>query len=363
LSNLEKLTGYVGTYTKGDSEGIYRFILNTKLGKIEHIQLAGKVDNPTYLSITKDNKFIYSVSKIGDLGGVTSFSVEKETGMLQQINDQGSAGSPPCHLSTNTNNTVLLTANYHKGTIEVHPVNTNTGEIQPPSSIATHTGSGPDPRQEKAHTHYSGFTPDEKYFVAVELGIDKIFTYQLVDNQITQMHELSVKAGSGPRHIVFHPTLPLAYVMTEFSSEVLVLKYNANDGSFEEIQALSTLPSDFTVNNQGSAIHISSDGRFVYAGNRGHNSIASFVVDSTGMLTFLEHTHTEGDWPRDFSLDPTETYLIASNQESSNLVLFARDKETGKLHLLQSDITVPDPVCVKFLSIFQIIITLFLSVF
>jgi 6-phosphogluconolactonase len=160
-----------------------------------------------------------------------------------------------------------------------------------------------------------------------------------------------VKPGSGPRHIVFHPTKPLAYVMTEFSGEVLVLQYDSTNGSLKQIQAISTLPSSFTENNQGSAIHISSDGRFVYAGNRGHNSIASFVADENGSLSFLEHTPTEGDWPRDFALDPTESYIVASNQESGNLVLFARDKETGKLSLLQSDITVPYAVCVKFLSI------------
>lgn len=351
MSSADKVIGYVGTYTKGDSEGIYRFVLDTKAGKIEEVELAGKVENPTYVSITGDNKFLYSVSKNGDLGGVTSFSIEEGTGKLQKINDQGSAGSPPCHLEINPSNTALFTANYHKGTVEVHKVNPETGEIQPASSSVAHTGSGPDPRQEKAHTHYSGLTPDGKYVVAVELGIDKIFTYELKEDQLSLVYELSVKPGSGPRHIVFHPTKPLAYVMTEFSGEVLVLQYDSINGSLKQIQAISTLPSSFTENNQGSAIHISSDGRYVYAGNRGHNSIASFVADENGSLSFLEHTPTEGDWPRDFALDPTESYIVASNQESGNLVLFARDKETGKLSLLQSDITVPYAVCVKFLSI------------
>lgn len=347
---MSKLVGFIGTYTKGNSEGIYRFVLDTKEGKIEDVQLAGKVDNPTYLSITKDNKSLYSVSKNGNLGGVTSFAIEEGTRNLLKINEQGSVGSPPCHLEINPDKSSLLTANYHKGTVDLYEVDPISSAIGQVVATATHIGSGPDPRQEKAHTHYSGLTPDGKYIVAVELGIDKVFTYELKEGQLSLVNELSVKAGIGPRHITFHPNKPLAYVMTEFSGEVLALEYNSNNGSLKQIQAVSTIPSSFTENNQGSAIHISSDGRFLYAGNRGHNSIASFVILESGELSLLEYTSTEGDWPRDFSLDPTESYIIASNQDSSNLVLFSRNKETGKLNLLQSNITVPDPVCVKFLS-------------
>ncbi len=152
--------------------------------------------------------------------------------------------------------------------------------------------------------------------------------------------------------MVFHPNGKYAYVMTEFSSEVIVLTYYKEDGHFTEKQYISTLPADFSENNQGSAIHISSDGRFVYAGNRGHNSIAVFSVDvETGELSFVEHTSTEGDWPRDFMFDPTEKFIVASNQESSNLVLFSRNKDAGKLTLIQADIDVPHPVCIKFLHV------------
>ena len=140
--------------------------------------------------------------------------------------------------------------------------------------------------------------------------------------------------------------------MTELSSDVIVLTYNPSGGIFTEVQYISTLPEAFDENNQGSAIHISSDGQFVYAGNRGHNSIAVFSVDqNSGELTFVEHTSTEGNWPRDFVLDPTEKFLVATNEKSHNLVLFSRDEFTGKLTLLQSDVVVPEPVCVKFLNI------------
>jgi len=225
------------------------------------------------------------------------------------------------------------------------------GSLQPANSIIEHTGSGPSDRQEKPHTHYSGFTPDEKYAVVVDLGIDKLITYKIEENALTEVSSLSVNPGSGPRHLEFHPNGKYAYLMTELSSEVIALEYHAEDGSFKELQYISAIPEDFTENSQGSAIHVSSDGKFVYAANRGHDSIAVFVVDQdTGKLEFVEHTSTEGAWPRDFMLDPTEKFLIASNQESGNLVLYSRDVETGKLTLLQSDVAVPYPVCVKFLN-------------
>ncbi len=346
---MTKYTGFIGTYTKGDSKGIYSFTLDTVLEKITDVRLAAELENPTYLTVSSDNQYVYSVVKDGAAGGVTAFSLDHHTGDLTHLNRVLADGAPPCHVSVGKKNKNVFSANYHKGTIDSYLVN-DDGTLLPASSIVKHHGSGPDPRQEKPHTHYSAFTPDEKYVIAVELGSDKIYTYEVSNGVLQEKNQLSVKAGSGPRHIVFHPNQKYAYVMTEFSSEVIVLGYNEHDGSFNEVQYISTLPRDFHENNQGSAIHISSDGQFVYAGNRGHNSIAIFKVDETkSTLTFVEHIATEGNWPRDFAIDPSENFIVASNQESSNLVLFSRNPDTGKLTLLQSDITVPDPVCVKFL--------------
>jgi 6-phosphogluconolactonase len=346
-----KFIGYAGTYTKGESEGIYAFTLDTQAGKITDIEVAGELDNPTYLNISKDNRFLYSVAKQGEAGGITGFAVDSQTGKLTAVNSQVLAGSPPCHVSIDSNSKYVFSANYHKGEVVSYLINKESGELSSPVSVIKHEGSGPDPRQEKAHTHFAGVTPDEKHIVAIELGMDQIFTYQIGNGgALTEVNRVAVKPGSGPRHVAFHPNQKFAYVMTEFSSEVIAFNYHADNGSFTEIQTVSTIPDDFNENNQGSAIHISSDGRFVYAGNRGHNSIAVFKTDNeTGKLEFVEHVATEGDWPRDFCLDPSENFIVASNQNSSNLVLYARNAETGKLTLLQSDVKVPDPVCVKFL--------------
>jgi 6-phosphogluconolactonase len=330
-----KFSGYIGTYTKGESKGIYAFTLDTAEEKIVDVKLAAELGNPTYLNISQDNKFLYAVVKDGENGGVAAFSIE-ESGELKEINRFLTPGSSPCHVSMDSENHYVFTANYHKGTVESHLIDQETGAVLPVVSVIQHEGSGPDPRQEKPHTHYAGLTPDERHLAVVELGTDALLTYRVhEDGTLEQVYLLPLKAGSGPRHLTFHPNGKFAYVMTEFSSEVIVLDFNKENKRFTEKQYISTLPENFKENNQGSAIHISSDGRFVYAGNRGHNSIAIFEVN----------------WPRDFQFDPTEQFLIGSNQESGNLVLYKRDKEKGKLTLIQSDVKVPYPVCVKFLHV------------
>ncbi|MBU5213342.1 lactonase family protein [Heyndrickxia oleronia] len=346
---MANFTGFIGTYTKGESEGIYTFSLDTEEARIQGVKLAASLDNPTYVTVSQDKQYLYSVVKEGEQGGAASFSI-KSNGELEELNRELSPGASPCHISVDSKNKTVVTANYHRGTVEAY-LTTSNGSLEPVSSIIQHEGSGPDKeRQEKPHVHYAGFTPDEKYVAVVDLGIDQLITYEVVNGQLKLANKLSLKPGCGPRHLIFHPNGDYAYLMTEMSSEVVALQYNNMDGSFQIIQYISTLPSDFTENSQGSAIHISSDGHFVYAANRGHDSIAVYGVNQeTGELTFIEHTLTEGNWPRDFVLDPTENYLIASNQNSSNLVLFKRDSVSGKLTLLQSDIKVPDPVCVKFL--------------
>ncbi|WP_411254103.1 lactonase family protein [Neobacillus niacini] len=343
-------TGYIGTYTKGESKGIYSFKLDTARKTLVDIKLAATLENPTYLAISENRQYLYSVMKKDGFGGVTAFSIE-ENGELAFINDQAQEGSSPCHVSVDSSNKYVFSANYHKGTVESHLLDAKTGSIEPVVSSIKHEGSGPDPRQEKAHTHYAGLTPDEKFLAVVELGTDALISYKVnEDGTLEKANLLPVKAGSGPRHLAFHPNGKYAYIMTEFSSEVIVLNYHPENGHFTEKQYISTLPEDFKENNQGSAIHISKDGRFVYAGNRGHNSIAVFSVnEETGELSFVERTSTEGDWPRDFSIDPTGKFVVASNQESGNLVLFSRDENTGKLTLIKSDIHVPYPVCIKFL--------------
>ncbi|MGR3762911.1 lactonase family protein [Rossellomorea sp. NS-SX7] len=342
--------GYVGTYTKQESKGVYQFTLDTDKKELTDVTLAAEVDNPTYVTVSGDNKNLYAVSKEGENGGVTAFSLDSSTGGLTKLNSHSTAGANPCHVSVDHESRTVVTANYHTTMIESYLTNED-GSLQSLISSIEHGGSGPHERQEKPHMHYAGFTPDGKYVIAVDLGSDRVYTYGVRNGELTEAAVFETKPGSGPRHIAFHPNGKFAYVMTELSSEVLVLHYDEKDGRFSEQQYIPAIPEDFNETNDGSAIHVSQDGQFVYAGNRGHNSIAVYNVDQdSGKLTFVEWTSTEGNWPRDFVLDPTGEFLVASNQKSNTLTLFGRDQETGRLQLLQSGVKVPEPVCVKFLN-------------
>jgi 6-phosphogluconolactonase len=347
---MAKYIGYIGTYTKQESKGVYQFTLDTDIKELTEVKLAAELENPTYLTVSDDQKNLYAVTKEGENGGVTAFSIDDENGELTKLNSQTAAGSPPCHVSLDHEKNTVLTANYHTTKIASYSTNED-GSLNPAVSVVEHEGTGPHERQDKPHMHYAGFTPDEKYVIAIDLGSDRVITYLADNGKLNEVRVFNMKPGSGPRHITFHHNKKFAYVMTELSSEVLVLHYDEKDGSFTEQQAISTLPQDFNETNDGSAIHISADGQYVYAGNRGHNSIAAYKVDQdTGQLTFIEWTSTEGNWPRDFVLDPSEDFLIATNQKSNTMTLFERDKATGKLSLIQSDVYVPEPVCVKFIA-------------
>lgn len=343
----KKIIGYAGTYTRQTSEGIYRFELDLEAKKLTGATVAAKVGNPTYLAISNDGNHLYSVAQSEEAGGVAAYSIS-ETGELRSINEQLHVGVPPCHLDVHGD--ILVTGNYHEGTVGLYKVN-QTGGVEPAAFMAKHEGTGPHKRQEKPHVHYSAHTPDHNYVVVVDLGIDELVTYKVENDTLVKVNTLNVRPGSGPRHLVFHPNGKQAYLITELSSEVIVLDYDAGQGSFTEKQYIKAIPEDFTETNDASAIHISPDGRFVYTGNRGHDSIAIFSVNQdNGELTFIEHSPTGGKWPRDFCMDPSGSFIVASNQHTNNLVLFARDEETGKLTQLDSEVEVPEVVCVKFLG-------------
>lgn len=343
----KKYIGYAGTYTRKSSKGIYKFILDTEKKSLEQVEVVAEVGSPTYLSISEDQHHLYSVAQDDQLGGVASFKMNRETGELTEINRELKEGSPPCYLEARDNK--LITGNYHLGTVDLY--NVSEQGVSPLVSFAEHKGSGPHERQEKPHVHYTAHTPDGKFVIVADLGTDELVTYKIDNDRLTRTNTFDVKAGSGPRHVTFHPNGKIAYLLTELSSEVIVLNYNSEDGTFTEKQTILAIPENFNQTNDASAIHISSDGKFLYTGNRGHNSIAVFSVDKdSGELTFVEHTPTGGEWPRDFVLDPSESFVVASNQHTGNLVLFERDEQTGKLTKLDSEVDVPEVVCVKFLE-------------
>ncbi|ARK31817.1 lactonase family protein [Halalkalibacter krulwichiae] len=345
---MTKTTAYVGTYTKGDSKGIYRFTLHPSTGEMGEVELAAELDNPTYLAISNSKKHLYSVIKSGENGGVVAYSL-KESGQLEYVNKHVSPGSPPCHVSVDSSDQFVYSANYHLGTAISYQI-TKNGELSSPVSIMEHKGNGPHERQEKSHVHYAGLTPDEKLLCVVDLGTDKMALYHSNAGQLSLHNEITFRPGTGPRHIQFHPNGKFAYVNGELSSEVIAFAYHSETSTFTELQYISSLPADFEGESIGGALKVSPDGQFLYASNRGDDSIAVFKIDlDTGKLTLVDHTPTGGEFPRDFTIDPSASYLLAANQDSGNIVQFSIDQATGKLTKTGVEIHVPHPVCLAFL--------------
>ncbi|NJD04847.1 MAG: lactonase family protein [Ruminiclostridium sp.] len=352
-----KYYAYVGTYTGGESKGIYIFRFNTLTGKLEFIDTSSELENPSYLCISKDSSFLYAVMETqvynGESGGAAAaYCIDKETGKLRLLNIRPTKGKDPCHLTTDSHNRFLFVSNYSEGTLTVFPLEKD-GHIGSISSIISHKGSGQDKvRREESHMHYAALTPDERYLCAVDLGLDKVSVYDFsTQNGCSAASEklsINIKPGSGPRHMEFSPNGNFAYLLTELSSEVVVLKYS-KDGRFDQIQTVSTLPSNYKGTNDCAAIHISPGGEFLYASNRGHDSLTLFKTDqNTGMLKMLSHISTQGKTPRDFIIDPSGKFLLAANQHSHTLVTYEISPESGQPELSCNTIGIPNPVCIKF---------------
>lgn len=348
----KKYTAFVGTYTNTGSKGIYKFTLDENKAEIQNIECAAELGSPTYLAISKNNEYLYSVIKNDNSGGIASYKIDKLNNKLKFLNSKLSTGKPPCHIILNSENNYVFSGNYHKAELIAYPID-EYGSLKEPSHKILHIGSGPNKsRQDSAHIHFVNFTPDNKFLYTVDLGMDMLSIYRVVSGKFIEQADknLCLKPGCGPRHMTFHSKGNFAYIISELSSEIIALSYNSSLGTFKEIQYISTLPSDCSVENTGGTIHISQDGNFLYVSNRGHNSITVFRIDEiSGKLEFIENTKLKGKTPRDFSLSPSSNFLVTANQDTNNIELYSVHKETGTLDFLNISEYIPTPVCIKFL--------------
>lgn len=337
----------LGTYTKRESKGIYSIELNTDTKQLENLKHEASLGSPTYLDGSEDYSLLFSVSKKDNgTGGIASFR-KSESDEYELVDEWLEEGAPPCYVAYDEDKGLLYTANYHKGEVAVLKVS-DEGKLELLDKSA-HSGQSAHENQDGPHAHYFDLTPDKKYLVACDLGTDEVYTYSLTENnELNEATVFETAPGTGPRHIAFHPNQSVAYVFGELSSEVLTLSYDAENGSFSHLQTVSSIPEDHTAFNGGAAIRVSSDGRFVYASNRGHDSIAIFSVNEDGTLTLNDYVPTEGEIPRDFNLDPTESYVVVGHQDTDNLTLFERNASDGSLTLLQKDVYAPEVICVQF---------------
>lgn len=351
---------YIGTYTRAGSEGIYLLHFNAENGRLEFKGLACAVENPSFLALHPDKPLLYAVGQMQDAegktaGAVNAFAIHPDDGQLTLLNAQPTLGAGPCHLAVDPSGKHVAVANYSSGSVTALPI-MDDGRIGEAACHIEHSGSSVHPeRQRGPYAHSVTFDASGRFVFAADLGVDKMFIYRLdADRGILEANDpasVSLAPGAGPRHFVFHPTGRFAYAVNELNNTVTAFTYDAAMGRLDTIQSIGTLPEDFSEPNTTAEIRVHPSGKFLYASNRGHDSIAVFAVDAdTGRLTSLGQTATQGSTPRNFNLDPTGRFLIAANQASNNLAVFRINPDSGALEFTGQVVEVPTPVCVLFVK-------------
>jgi 6-phosphogluconolactonase len=357
---------YVGTFTDtpARSKGIYYFWLRTEGNEASEkttlmpLGLAAETPSPSFLTLDDKRRVLFSANETESFeskaGGVSAFSIDPATGKLKFINEQSSMGARPCHLVLDKTGKNLLVANYNSGNVAVLPVAAD-GRLGEATCVVQDTGVGPNPERQKGpHAHCVALSPDNRFAFVCDLGTDKVMIYKF-DTEHGQLTPndppfATVKPGAGPRHIVFHPNGKFAYVINEIDSTITVFAYDPTAGTLKELQTLSSLPRDYNGWNTAAEIAVAPSGKFLFASNRGHNTVVSFAIDaSKGTLNWVAEQNTGGKMPRHFGILPSGNQLAICNQDSNTVLLCRIDASNGRLTPSDVLTDVPSPVCSVFL--------------
>jgi 6-phosphogluconolactonase len=362
-ASKEKYFVYVGTYTAegSTSKGIYAYRYDPNGSTLSPIGLVAETTNPSFLAIHPNHRFLYAVNETGDYkgqksGAVTAFSIDHGTGKLTQLNQVASGGADPCYITVDKSGKYVLVANYTGGSIAVFPVLAD-GRLGEASAFIQHSGHGANPkRQEGPHAHSIDLPADNRFAIVDDLGLDETLVYKFdsVMGSLTLNDPPFAKAapGAGPRHFAFHSNGKFGYVLDEMGSTVTAFSYDGAGGVLRPLQTISSLPKGFASKNDAAEIEVHPSGKFLYASNRGHDSIAVFAIDQKqGTLAPIEYVPTKGASPRNFAIDPTGELILAENEKSDNVVVFRIDPQTGRLTPTGKVLDISQPVCVKFVPI------------
>jgi 6-phosphogluconolactonase len=354
---------YIGTYTQDGSKGkgIYAYRYDAATSEITPLGLAAETTNPSFVAPHPNGRFLYAVNEVGNYkgpnsGGVSAFSIDRATGKLTFLNEVASRGADPCYITVDKTGKYVLVANYTGGSVAVFPVLPD-GKLGEASAFVQHTGKGTNPeRQEGPHAHSIDLSPDNRFAMVDDLGLDELLVYKFDSAKGSLAPNdppfTKIDAGSGPRHFVLRPDGKFAYVISEMGHTVTVFSNDAANGKLQVLQTITTLPKDFTGRNDDAEIAVHPSGKFLYASNRGDDSIAIYTIDqSKGTLTQIGIVPTGGKEPRSFEIDPTGTLLFAENQNSNTIVLLKIDTTTGLLTPTGKVLEVGSPVCLKFVAV------------
>ncbi len=343
---------YVGTYTGPKSQGIYSFGFQASTGKMTPSVLVATTASPSFLVEHPNRRYLYSVNEDG-AGKLSAFAIEANGGHLKLLNQVASKGAGPCHVTIDHTGKWLFVANYDGGSIASYAIHPD-GTLSEAISFIQHTGHSADPeRQKEPHAHSVNLSPDNRFLLVTDLGLDQVLVYRLDQNRGTLALNnpafTKLAPGSGPRHLIFSKDGNFVYVISEMLCTVTVFRYDAPHGSLSEIQTVSTLAGPFKGEKSGAEIALHPNGKFLYASTRGPDTIALFAVDSLkGTLTAAGRFSSGGKTPRHFAIDPTGTYILAENQDSNNIVEFRIDQKTGSLQSTGAVIASAAPVCIIF---------------
>ncbi len=336
---------YVGTYTGPTGKGIYGLRFDPKTGHLTSTGLAAELVNPSFVVTDPQHRFLYAVTEMGSErgadnykknGAISSYSIDPKNGALTFLNKVDAGGGGSCHLVVDKTGKMLFVANYGSGNVASFAIKAD-GSIGARTGFDQHSGGSVDPaRQTGPHAHAVVLSPDNRFLFVPDLGLDQIKIYRVDAAKGTFTPNdppfATVKAGLGPRHFTFGKGAKFAYAICEMGSSVVVFAYDPTKGALTPVQTISTLPSDFKGEDNSAEIEVGRSGRFLYASNRGSDSITVFAIDpAKGTLTKVQVVPTQGKIPRNFAIDPTGKYLVAANQKSDQMVVFTVDAKDGQL--------------------------------
>lgn len=358
-SDKTKLQGdpmyaYVGSRTTRErnarGDGISIFKVHADDGKLEPISIVKELVNPSFLTISKDGKYLYTVH--GDLSDISAFEIDKRSGGLRFINRQSTRGNNPVHLAIDPTGKYMVVANHLGSSLAVFPLATD-GSLGAVSQLLELSGPlGPHRVEQKlSKPHFTPFDPSGKFVIVPDKGLDRTFSFRFADGTLTPAATpfVAAREGAGPRHLAFHPKGKFAYIVNELDSTVTTYRYAMDSGTLTPLQILSTLPQSFTGNSRASEIEVSADGRFLYASNRGYDSVTIYAITAeTGLLTYVDAQETSGKTPRFFTISPNGRYLYALNEDSDSIVQFNLDPANGKLLPTGFTVASGSPVCMVF---------------
>ncbi len=347
---------FISAFASGEKGAIHAFQFDAKTGELKPLHRTTDLQNPFFMAVSPDKRFLYATDA-EKFGGkederVAAYAIEGRSGQLKRLNEQSTRGRASCFLGMDATGKTLVVANYSSGSVASLSVKAD-GSLGEAVSFVQHTGSGLNPHRQKGpNAHSLVISPDNRFALAADLGIDKIMIYSLDAVAATlipnkEQHFLTVRPGSGPRHMVFHPNGKVLFVVNELSNSVTSFDYEAGTGKLSSLQAILTLPSDYTGKSACADLKITPDGRFLYATNRGHDSIASYGIADNGLLTTLKIQPSQGKGPQNLLITPDGHWLLCANMPGNSVAVFQIDSVTGSLKTVGEPVTMPMPSCIR----------------